>query len=112
MTHSNHHHARSVLQSAILDWTTIPPPAQQQLILFVDSLPREPHPMTTDTLVRTRAWLGQQIPTYAQLPPAVQNHVANFVVADRIRQRDKIMLELGHHPQAPDDNPVPGGSPI
>lgn len=68
--------------------------------------------MNNSKLVPMRAHLRMHIDDWDRIAPRSQNDIARYVMADRLRTRDQVMTELGHDVAPPDDNPIPGGSPI
>lgn len=67
--------------------------------------------MHNSTWIRMSATLRLHVRDWDAIPPHVRQDLLEFVLKDRVRERNRVFQELGRVPAPPDDNPVPGGSP-
>ena len=63
-------------------------------------------------VVQIVAMLRNHILGWPGVEPTVQRRIAHFIILDRARLRDRIMLELGHEIAPPENCLFPEDPPI
>lgn len=67
--------------------------------------------MYDSEVVQIVAMLRNNILGWPKIPTPVQHRIAHFLILDRARLRDRILLELGHDIGPPDDCLFPDHQP-